>query len=473
MAQMKTTFFLLVLLWVCSSNHATTIVPFSNLAEMARASDRVVLVRAIEFKENTENGVTRFYTHFELIDNLSGSRSHPVIVQHDRIKTPRYERILFGDIEYKLGNTYLLFLAENPNNTYQPILSSFGVYTQTVHQGNNLLTPIEYEANIVSSTPYEPLYTYRTNALIPLLKGALNGKRSWNGKSIKYEHPEAFLTASIRTAPSHCTFLDSDTIPHWSNFPSLPLPVWSHENGDPGCTHLLPTAMANMNNNYGGIQLDSAGTHNYSPSCTSGTAIGNEYIDWIDNTYGESRHMLLQYNDPCGEIPNLSGCSGILARGGLLITSTVHTEHGKLWRDAAYGTVLINNSVCACLTDSKYINLLTHEMTHALGFGHISTGSGFANMNTGRQGPITSLDIQCVNYSYPPTSNDCNTLETLDGLNIYTPMTLRASSEINILNLNLKNLAELTLIAPSIVIDPSVDVPAATTLITIQENQCN
>ncbi len=470
---MKTTFLLLILLWVFSSSKATTILPFANLAEMAKASDRVVLVRAIEHKQITEHGVTRFYTHFELLDNISGRLSNGIIVQHDRIKTPQYERLLFGDIDYILGKTYLLFLVENENFTYQPILASYGVYIQTVHLKNKILTPIEFEANIASSTPYEPLYIYRSNTLIPKLKDAINGKQIWNGSSIKYEYSQAFYNTTIRTAPAHCTFLNSDTIPHWSNFPSLPLPVWSHVNGDPGCSHLLPTAMANMNNNYGGIQLDSAGTHNYNPSCAGGSAIGNEYIDWIDANYGESRHMLLQYNDPCNEIPDLSGCSGILARGGLLITNTVHTEHGKLWRDAAYGTVLINNGVCACLTDSKYINLLTHEMTHALGFGHIANGSGAANMNTGKQGSITALDIQCVDYAYPPTENDCNTLETLDGLNIYTPMTLRASSEINIINLNLKNLAQLTLIAPTIVIDPSVDIPANTGLITIQEDQCN
>ena len=458
------------------SSFATTIVPFKNLGEMAQASNVVAMVKATDFSGITDHQITRFYTTFEVLHIISGNPDREIRVKHDRIKTPRYERILFGDVSYEIGRIYLLFLHQNFDGSYQPILASYGIYTQVVHEGKDILAPLRYEANIASEEPYEPLYSYERDVMLRHLKYSLHDAIPWNGDKIRYPIPRVFHHASVRTAPSHCTFLDSDTIPHWSDFPALPLPVWYHENGDPGCPNFLTrlnTALSNMNSNYQGIQLDLAGTHNYTPSCASGTAIGFEYIDWIDNTYGESRHMLLQFADPCGEIPNLIGCSGILARGGLLLTSTVHFEHGKLWRDAAYGTVLVNNGVCGCLSESKYINLLTHEMTHALGFDHISTSAGYANMNSGRQWQITNLDIQCVDYSYPPTPNDCGGIEVLDGISIYTPMTLKASSSIQISNLNLKNIAELTLIAPTITIDPSVVVPMPTSLITIQEDQCN
>ncbi|MBK7343641.1 MAG: hypothetical protein IPJ06_11475 [Saprospiraceae bacterium] len=46
--------------------------------------------------------------------------------------------------------------------------------------------------------------------------------------------------------------------------------------------------------------------------------------------------------------------------------------------------------------------MLIHELTHGLGFGHIENNFGIANMNPSCCNTIKQLDIDCLDYTYPP-----------------------------------------------------------------------
>lgn len=161
-----------------------------------------------------------------------------------------------------------------------------------------------------------------------------------------------------------------------------------------------------MENNYGGIFLVYGPTYSgFTPDCTDMTAVGNDFLTWVGTNLGGSRNIVIQYQDPCTEIPGLTGCSGTLAVGGLYGFGPTYFYDGLEWYIGGYGYVIVNNStdgddVCDCLNGDDYKIMMTHEMTHSLGLGHIDPADGTANMNPGCCNNITTLDEQCVDYLY-------------------------------------------------------------------------
>jgi hypothetical protein len=108
---------------------------------------------------------------------------------------------------------------------------------------------------------------------------------------------------------------------------------------------------------------------------------------------------LIIYNDPCNELADLINCTGIVAISGVFAIST-HVYDGSLWNTASYGYLLMNNNVGPCVNSYLYKLIVEHELSHSLGFDHITSST--ANMNPYCCYTINSLDIACVNYSYSP-----------------------------------------------------------------------
>ena len=464
---------LVFLILSVNSINATTIVPYQNLALMGEASDYVVLARCVNNTQSKSGNVTRFYSCFEVIKNIGCNFIDTFIIEHEKYITPRYTRIIFGDVEYETGKNYLLFLTKQKNGLLKPILFSYGVYEEAIHRNENILIPLDLEHEIHTintnkkSTP-EPLAIFQKNRLLDMLTDCLQYNGKWHAEKSNYTDSNDLLNARLRTAPSHCHYFfeTTDTLPHWPNFPTLPLPVWYHEDGVssyPNIDGLIQNAMDAMHSKYGGIHLAMAGSHNFEPSCADGTAIGEDYVDWVLDSLGGMRHLVFQFDDPCNRLS-----SGTLAIGGILKLNTTHTEHGKLWRDASVGTIVLNN-----VSGATTLNVITHELSHAIGLQHIPSSFGPNNMRFDAGSAITNLDIQCVDYIYPASANDCDSLEVWQDFTIYTDMMIRATSEINVLNIDITNQATLTLIAPTILMDSMINIPLNNNLLTIAEDQCN
>ena len=119
--------------------------------------------------------------------------------------------------------------------------------------------------------------------------------------------------------------------------------------------------------------------------------------------------MLDKYNgvvfvdDPCSQVADLVNCSGVLAIGGAHISGT-HLFDDQTWSTLAYPFVVMNNGLDTCHC-AEYNTVLTHELTHTMGIGHISSTHGPANMNPSCCSDITDLDLQCVDYTYPDSNN--------------------------------------------------------------------
>ena len=258
---------------------------------------------------------------------------------------------------------------------------------------------------------------------------------------------------------------------------NTPLRVWDHQNGDPGCSaaaQRVQQAINEMNQKYQGLNLTYAGTHNFNTSCSGGSATGNDMTSYMNNQLNGSRNLIIQYNDPCNEM-SISGCSGVLAYGGLYWSGGTHNEFGETWYNGAYGYVVINNNVGQCYCNSIYDETLIHEMSHSLGIGHISFGAGQANMNPSGPGAITNLDIACLDYAYQPGQSQdpgCETILSLEFQTYQDQTILQASDEIHLSNISVLTPATLTLDAPVVEIDQSMTISPGANLV-IESEGCN
>jgi len=398
----------LILLTVPASS--TTIIPFPNLGEMAKASPVVVYAKAERNYEVEFNNATRYRTQFSIINQIKGNIENGFSVQNMRLKKGDLNRIVSGDMEFEEGVTYLLFLT-NYGDCWQTIMMSHGILQEQERNGEVYLFPVQEGLNYFylrrpDGQEVEQFYVYEKNNMISMLQEVCAGDTTWDLKKVKTDLSiQSFLSAD-RVAPSHCTFLGAPApLARWTDFPGTPLPVHYSSTVDAGCPSSnakVQAVIGSLNASYTGLNLSDGGTHTYVPPCSGGEgATDTDFTTWVNTNLSGSRHIVVQYDDPCNEIPDLSGCSGTLAFGGFYWFSSTHTWDGVDWNPGAYGYVVVNNGTGACQCPSTdYDIMMTHELTHSLGIGHVSTADGVANMNPSCCEAISALDIECLDYTY-------------------------------------------------------------------------
>jgi hypothetical protein len=411
--------FICILVMYCLPQlaQASSIIPFVNLAKMAIASDAVVLATATEALEVENNGVIRYRTKFKTISPVAGFITDEFEVQnmHLRFDTG-IERYVDGEATFEIGADYLLFLRWNNGGGgyWQTILLSYGVFKQHIDVDVKLLAPVQEAMHLQTAArpdgiEAEPLRVYYTGKLVHLLHNVVHNGAEWDGAQAAAPFsPGTFHGAGGRAAPSYCNFMSaSQPWPRWQDMSTTPLPVHYFVGGDMGCPSAqskVKSAITIMKNNFSGVNLADAGTHKIIPNCSGlNGAAGGDFTILVNADLGGSRHVVIQFDDPCEEIPDLSGCAGMLSVGGTYYdVSATHVHDGIPWRNALYGYVIVNNGTGACLCDSgdSYTNMLVHEMTHALGLGHIDPAAGLAIMNASLYKNLTQLDIACANYIY-------------------------------------------------------------------------
>jgi hypothetical protein len=385
---------------------ATTISPFKNLGEMAKVSEVAVFAKAIRNYQVNEGAKTYYRTEFQVLDIIKGKISEQFYTQKIAITKGDMHQLVFGESKFEEGEKYLLMLSKN-HGFWRPLMLSHGVFKQKIINNEKVLVPID-EGMIISNTEnqdIESFQIYKTKELCALLKEVAAGVKAWNSDTVQANYSLKRYRENFRAAPDHCSFLGSPApYPRWPNFETEDLPVYYHIDGEAGCSaanNIVKTAISRLNNNYIGINLSDGGTHNFIPDCliSPGDTLPEGAADG-EFASGISRRTRVIYNDPCEEIMDLSGCSGILAFGGLYWFGSTHTWDGIGWNDAAYGYVIINNGVGDCNCSENFTTLLVHELTHTLGIGHIDESAGVANMNPECCKNISSLDQECLDFTY-------------------------------------------------------------------------
>ncbi len=410
-----------ILLNVTTFVRGTTIRPFADLGELATMADVVVRARASHSYESDLHGTTFFRTQLVVLDNIKGE-----LQSGDAFEVQKWERIIdgnwmtmWGDLDLYDGSIYLLFLEKRESGLYHPICYSYYVFEEMIVADQFFFVPSPQarEFEVTKDQGTEPLGVYYRQELVNELRSVVHKGLSWDRNRCvsTLSHGDFITRQHMRAEPSHCAYLSSNNrYFRWKDFSTNHVALHYEQAGQVGCSSANVWAqqcVLDLNTSYPGINLVVGGTVPALASCVDGSAIGADYRSWISDNLGGSRHIVIQYDDPCNEISDLSNCSGILAIGGLYGLGS-HTYNGETWYTGSYGYVVINDGVgdCRC---SEMGEILQHEVTHALGLGHILTSFGDANMNPSCCHAITGLDQDCVLYSYG-TSSGALPLELLE-----------------------------------------------------------
>lgn len=418
MSLLPATLLLALCLHVSLSLSATIIIPYRDLGEMTHVAEAVVLVRMIDRIERTSGQIFQPVQRLEVIRSVKGpllpgeSWDLPAL----GVRGPDWVQILPDDVELEEGVAYLLFLSRYRHG-WRPLLFTYALFEEVATADRMLLVPLQAGLSVPQMqrpdgvTP-EPLLVYDRDLLLDHLEEVVVGA-PWDKDAARFsDNPAAFWPyASTRAAPGHCTFLQTlEGIGfRWLDFPNDDLPTHVPAAGDSDCSppskaneHTL-SAVASMSSSYLGISiLGPDEFDNFTPNCDQdGSAYGDSLLNFMNNQLGGPRNLVVQFNDPCDEIAPLSGCGGVLAFGGLYGFSPTYQYDGETYYQGAYGFVVVNKGVCGCISEAGYVILMIHEMTHAIGLGHID-GIYTANMNPTCCNNISSFDIACVDYFYEP-----------------------------------------------------------------------
>ena len=417
---------LCVLLALCTNStqlSATTIVPFDNYAEMARAAKSVVLARMIQSSELTIGNNTYQLYEFAVESNVKGN-----LVENARftVKSLSFRTnddlrfVVADDLSFEEGRSYMLALDDYMAEMKMPMLLNYAILEKVTLNNKEYLvpTPTSKKAMMLPTpsgkTP-EPLIEVDKIQFLNNLKSALANEKQWNVFDSKADR---IVRIETRAAPTGCLYLGDNGTQvgyRWQNNSSAnPLRIWKESTGDlslgtpSNVFTIVDNAITALTSNYN-ISLSNQGTTSFTPTCltSGGTATDVEGSSNFFSIYNALTPVngkiktIITFNDPCNSITNLSSCAGVLAYGGAYFGTPFHTFNGASWYTAQYGFIVVNNGVGACMSGTNYSIMLEHELTHVFGMDHLDpTTYPNNNMNPSCCKLINAKDRECMDFAY-------------------------------------------------------------------------
>ena len=390
--------------------HATTFIPPTNYAELARASDAVVLAHAQRTTHSRRGAQIWGETLFDVIETVRGPLAVGASVA---VSTPggsvvgatgeREAWRVIGSPEYREGEVYLLALQSvNEGARWIPTMLDYALYREVLAPtGRTVLVP-EGELRQVDGFPrpdgrsVEPLEPVLAREFLTHLRSVLENGREWDASGLATDFDSRAQDAEGRGAdgavaaiPGVCNFLTSGGAPfRWRAFDTGDsATIFSDDVGDPTLTgngfplvqdsmdHWMDITGLSLNLRYGGPRP-------VDPPCSSSDSVAN----------------FILFNDPCSDIGDLEGCGGVLAFGGPRSSGT-HNFDGRTWLTANTWIVVVNNGI-GCLGSANFRVMMAHELGHGLGFGHVEDNGALMFASCCRN--INSTDRTCSRYAYPP-----------------------------------------------------------------------
>jgi hypothetical protein len=376
---------------------AATVAPPANLGELARMSRSVVLARAAESAPDESRGwLPHTATRFERLRNVAGEALPGtfVVSEPGGVRGGRGFSV-GGSPAYEKGRTYLLFLDRAADGRLGSRMMAYGLLVEDERTG--LLVPLEAASDVdtVSASGFEPepVTAYDPVLLLDHLAEVARG-RAWS----RERAGSVALESALAPPPAGCQFLTAST-------DGLPVRWFSYETtASSSIRHTMPGQAGLGDGGVSAVMQGAAAWTNHPDSIIRFTYAGSAPAV-VNCTNGEEQGAVW-FNDPCGAIPDLSGCSGTLAFGGAFFSLATVPHDGEPWHPASATFVVVNNG-SQCIGDVNFREMMTHEVGHAQGFGHHATAPAPNNPTMsaslkadGRGAALVGLDKTCASFAY-------------------------------------------------------------------------
>jgi len=415
---------------------STLIIPPSDMEMMINHCDYIVYGEVLSHADKYGS-----INNFKVLKSLKGQLSNEDIIplKEEGLRTETNILTVNGDVDFKIGSRYLLFLFQDGSGFYRPQLMSLSVYEEVMVKNslqlihNKSLLDICFLGDLDESL----MGSYDSRDMIRSLEASTT---SWNIKTagftgeipnnIQNKSHHASKKSMSCAAPSHCTTLigDPSDLNGNCNLGSTPSPakhqdtnfqviVASGASSDPSTANEIVNLGNAVNelNNLDGITLSLASPLIQTCATNTQSSVAN-LVQVVCNPFSENEIWVF-FDDPYNEIADLTPpCNGIVGKGGTRASTPCHTDAcGNQWLSAKQAYFFMNNGA-GCLSDYKYTATIIHEMMHSLNLNHIN-GACTAIMNAGicnandPNAPnfgITQLDRDCIEWMYNQCPADIN-----------------------------------------------------------------